>query len=1172
MSTTAPLTKRSLVSSSTAFHSFRNGLVVALAFVSACAGGLAFAGAANAAPIPNTFASANDFPTKVLIGESFTFKVRLKNNGTNTGYAPFIDLAFDYRGADAFTTGDQCDGVFFQNAELVDINGAPPTLVRTTVPNVSFPSHPDCTLPPFGTSLNHPYGLPASIVPLGWQITTVELPFGSYEPGQPAAVLKVTAKVDEFADLGTPLRICFRGGFRYGSTATGVGSTPPAPQSEVGANVTSDWNCKTVKPAVVTLKKKYSGPEDETVSGPNFVRGYTVVANIANGQTINNFTIKDFVPSSLTLSPTNPLTNVKVWKGSASVPIFMGTGSVCPPGNLNNAMLTVAGGTLTVLLCDPVTGTTILNDVTLKFSFYVKQGVVPQNCIPKTIINLAQVIGDWVPLDPRDVPILGSVLASAKKAITAKCLAIQKSVNRISTVPGDTLTYTLRFQVSDYFTIGKMVVRDVLADGQTFVPDSADLVMQDRYGTSLRAYTPDPFFSDLLGSPGPATNWCLAGDPLRLVKGGRILTFAISTPSIPRHMPPDGLLTGGRAFLPDAGAATGTITFKAKVGPNSYTYPKPGNQNIDEHDPINNCVAITGRKFVNSSASPTATTVQAKDGSKTGITVRFGKFTKRILKITRNGVSQSLTPPLAPNLTVGDLITFELRYPFPTTDTEHFSIKDWPPQPALKTAGFSPGVPPCPPWPSVPPVKSACWIGTGGAASLPNPTVSLIGGSTGLRFNFIPAFINNSNISGLIRLRFTLRKSNDPYADGLHLTNVAQQCEKNSYLTQFCQVAIAAFTAQEPALRIHKGVLATTNTHDGLLPPPPFPITPGNVATYAGQNVGGGVDAGDTITYVIAVVNYGSAPGGAFGTTIQDPALPPGLTLLPGSTTVTNGCNITPLLTTGSLSSGLTLTAPLPGSSASPLCKSVALITFKATMDANIQPGCYSNTATITAYYSTAHVHIPSPSVRTAVPQKLNFAPTLGGQLSDTAQVCVRPVLNKSLKSTDNLNTLGNIVTSLETVRYRLEIQVPEGVSPGFTITELLPAGLSYWGSATVATVSTTNNGVTASLYPTAWTPGDETTLGSINPTVQIIATGIVMPIPVNPYPCVDPTPSPVFMLGNVTNTDSDNNLEYIILEFDAKMCDGLKAGITLSNTFSLGLSNGQTYGPSPSVVLIGVP
>ncbi len=35
--------------------------------------------------------------------------------------------------------------------------------------------------------------------------------------------------------------------------------------------------------------------------------------------------------------------------------------------------------------------------------------------------------------------------------------------------------------------------------------------------------------------------------------------------------------------------------------------------------------------------------------------------------------------------------------------------------------------------------------------------------------------------------------------------------------------------------------------------------------------------------------------------------------------------------------------------------------------------------------------------------------------------------------------------------------------------------------------------------------------------------------------------------------------------------CAGLKAGRTLSNTFSLDLSNGQTYGPSPAVVLTGV-
>ncbi len=51
MSATDPLTKRSLVSA----HSFRTGLVVALAFLSVCAGGLA--GAANAAPVPKTFAT-----------------------------------------------------------------------------------------------------------------------------------------------------------------------------------------------------------------------------------------------------------------------------------------------------------------------------------------------------------------------------------------------------------------------------------------------------------------------------------------------------------------------------------------------------------------------------------------------------------------------------------------------------------------------------------------------------------------------------------------------------------------------------------------------------------------------------------------------------------------------------------------------------------------------------------------------------------------------------------------------------------------------------------------------------------------------------------------------------------------------------------------------------------
>jgi uncharacterized repeat protein (TIGR01451 family) len=1208
---------------------WRRRLAVAFVFASAVTGWLVFAGAAGALPpLPQT--GVTGLPADVLIGDSFTFLVHFRNvPGRDTGYGPFIDLAFDYHGADGFA-GGHCDGVFFQNAVLVGVTGSLPPLVRTNMPAGTYPTGTDCTVPPFGTTLSHPYGLPPVTVPLGWHITTVELPFGSFEASQPDIVLKVTAKLDEFADEGTPPldNICFRGGFRYGSTPTGVGSTPPAPQFEKSPNVLGDWHCEKVTPQVLTLKKTYIGPESETAAGPNFMKTFKVTANIANMQKIQHLTLKDVMAPAAALATSN----LVVMAGGTTLPVVTGG---CLPGKAN---LTTTGTGFDVELCDPVTGGTGVEDVKLTYSFYVKPGVVPQSCVPRQITNTVQAYGDWTPLDTRDVPPPpGSLLDSASTVFSAKCLAIQKSVNMTSTRPGDTLTYTLSFQVSDYFTIGYMVVTDFLADGQRFVPNSATLIMKDRFGSSIRMNPIAPYFNKVIVGP-PAS--CLAGDPPKLVKGGTVLTFHVSTAAIQRHQPPRGLLTGGLAFPPNMGPAMGTITFKAKVGwpvsatnppgSNSYFYAKPGNENLDEHDPINNCVGIRGTKFVNTPTFPPPATPfnNVHDGSMTGIRIRAGVFTKKIFAIRRNG-----TLFLAPSsllLAADDQITFELRYALPTTDIEHFTIRDWAPQPALKIPSFfATAVPACI-GSGAPAVNHACRAFTGQVNALVPSVTAAVAGGNSLKFNFAPAtFGNNANTPSTIRLRFTLKMSNDLYADLLHLTNEAQQCEENSFGDPSCQVAIAEFIASEPLLQIRKGVIETTNpdsnpnavyvqtptappnvTFSGgpLTASPSFfgsglPMTEATLDVagqprYLNSDVVGGLQANDVVTFAIVVGNYGSSHWGAFDTKITD-SLPPQLTLVPGSLAVRWG-NGTSIPFNGNLfGAGLVLTdvsatqgrlfadTAAPGPSTN--FRSIAIITYRAKLASTFAPGCVANSASIAHYAAAPYTGLPGFRIDLA---GIDLGPTggLAGTIApgttpgDGATACAGPILTKSIRrtsetSTDPSNSLSPFplliapLTIGEIVRYRLKIEVPALVYPQFKITDLLPPSLAYLndGTTKIAYVEDAPGGNVFSPAPIGtapFKPGNESTEPGITPTFVLPPANILG----GSFNCASPGADPTFDLGNLTNNESDSNKEFVIIEFNALVCNTplnqnsgslMNNGTLLTNSFTTQVSSGS---PIPSL------
>ena len=48
----------------------------------------------------------------------------------------------------------------------------------------------------------------------------------------------------------------------------------------------------------MSLVKRYNGPELESATGPSFVQSHTISVDIANGQTVDSFTISDFLPDN----------------------------------------------------------------------------------------------------------------------------------------------------------------------------------------------------------------------------------------------------------------------------------------------------------------------------------------------------------------------------------------------------------------------------------------------------------------------------------------------------------------------------------------------------------------------------------------------------------------------------------------------------------------------------------------------------------------------------------------------------------------------------------------------------------------------------------------------------------------------------------------------------------
>ncbi|NTV37928.1 MAG: hypothetical protein HGA82_01875, partial [Anaerolineales bacterium] len=381
-------------------------------------------------------------PAEALIGSQVTFTVTFDNNGDEPGYGPYIDVILPAIGTDG------SDGLTFQSASYL---GA--ALPDAPVVQI-FPAPTGC--------VDHPWAIDNTGAPvqvcgtIGDQLVSLMLPFGSFFPQQPPAPITVVANLSNFADLGAPLTVQANAGFIYGRTPINDYATDP---SRIGAS-----DSAAITPTLFNLAKEYIGPEDETATGPNFPRQYTITVDIANGQPINGFCITDLLPNNmqyLQLDSSTP------GGGVATEEPVLGAARNPPDNDLEVCWVTV-------------TGTAGANDASITFSYFIPlndaNGAAVINAdsgddVPS--IDDAAASGSWDPLDPGD-PVTPAVsdVSSNDHALTDKSIAIQKSGGILTdnTAPGlspeDVLVYTLEFQVSDYFAFQDLVLRDILSDGQ----------------------------------------------------------------------------------------------------------------------------------------------------------------------------------------------------------------------------------------------------------------------------------------------------------------------------------------------------------------------------------------------------------------------------------------------------------------------------------------------------------------------------------------------------------------------------------------------------------------------------------------------------------------------------------------------------------------------------------
>ncbi|MDO9300035.1 MAG: hypothetical protein Q7T89_01570, partial [Anaerolineales bacterium] len=753
-------------------------------------------------------------PASVQIGQAFSFTATFDNTDTTApGYGPFIDLYFPVTGVDGAGAAID-DGVDFTSATFL---GAPVTAVSNTfgaagtggcIAPLGPVTHPYAVLFPSGAA-HVVCGTP------GDKLVTLQLPFGYFAPDQPAAVVTVNATLSNLADANTALNIRARGGYQFGATPTNdwcclEGSIVRPP------GTATVWPASPLTPVLLSLTKSYIGPEDETASGPNYPRQYTLTVDIAAGQQVTSLIVTDTLPS-----------NMQYVSVASSSPAATCTTVPAP--------LTTPGGALT---CNfgTVTGGAGASDATVTFNFYIPLNNSGATAVinavsgdDATSLNTSSVTGSWDPIDIRDplTPVTaGGVCPTGCHTLTDKSIAIQKSVSNTtdaSNSPGDILEYRLEFQVSDFFSFQNVFLTDVISDGQRITGTPTLQVDGNNYALISAAmnaanYTVD---NSQIGNSGPGLDGTDGSQTIIFRISDEIITRGNTGGLIGGCIPVAG--TGGpvpNCGTYNNGATTGVIVFRAVIQDQfTDTYPS-GDPSVDHGDILTNNVTVTGA-LLSVTNNSTVTGQSEADTSSTSVSIAFGSLAKTVYAVNGITCEPCATEISTDGVSPGDTLTFRLRYVQPSSDFEQTVLTDYLPLPifdATDVTTFTNLV-------SGTPASGFANLGPADTYhSLPGAVIpSMVTNATNNTVSFTyGAYDSPTNTTSEIDLLFTVTLSAEPFADGLFLTNQANSAEGTTNAGDQTLNTILQIKINEPVLIPKKSAVSTNSTAGGITFTPPI--------------------------------------------------------------------------------------------------------------------------------------------------------------------------------------------------------------------------------------------------------------------------------------------------------------------------------------------------------------
>ncbi len=1007
-------------------------------------------------------------PTEVLLGKDFTQTLTFDNTAANgTGYGPFVEL-FVPTAVDTAAIADY--RAVLNSAKFLGADVSVQAITLTTTdPNhlgvlgAYNPLRLDASGKP--TFVTAPPGFQA-----GDTMYVLTLPFGSFTSTQPKAEVTLNFSLDSRSELTSTqgLKMVARGGYQYGADAL---NNPGSDPVIMGADVQSGLNVKLldVKTAINTQPG-----EGETATGSSHPAHYVVTlepAPATSGRPINNLTFNLKLPDDVQ------------WTGGA---IAVSGGGVA----------TYDAPTRTVT----VTYASISAQQTIDIPVFVPQTAVGGSQVIDPVtgdhvqVNLSPTYtysaSNWTPaagsFDSGAKPVSGSGNGT-EPSFVAKPFAVQvgssidTNTGPAGFSPGDIVKYTINFQVSDYFDLSNFKLEDILGDGMTLLPGMTPVLSVTRNGASAVSYNfgaiADPMTTDngqtVATSGGIANSWNYEA---RDANGQTKIVFDVGA-LLAAQAGGNSTLVGG------SNGTSGSVTFYAKVL-DHYT-DSNGGASLRESDVATNTVKGTGDVTSHIPGSVPTTEI---DNSAVTNQVASGNLAMEITKVGNTTVNPGDTV----NVQAGQLVTYTVTYDLTQGDYGNLDLNAFLPLPVYNLSTMTAGN-----GTDVNTFKVLSDSDRPGGPSTPTVTVDTVGNS--LSFNF-GTYDSTANPAGQkVTVQFTLRASDQPFADGLALTAQAQASYTNAAGTNISDAAIRQQTMNEPSLKTKTGVVslvenngtaASGATYTGDTGTPNAnptgifqPSGNGNVFTgtipdtIAGtnalnQNVSG-ADGLDAVRIVQTVENVGH--GVAYDVIVRG-QLPSGYSA--GDVTnlkVTRGDG-TVLAFTGTAADFFTSGIQVHGGDGTQ--NSVVLEKTGDATNRDILYVTYDVKLTGTQAVGTALAFagsIVNWSGANNGPGFVTSGVPVGGtaaNLTDNATVTTTNAsFTKTITSTDNPNTAGTDVVVGETITYTFTITLPEGEMGSVVFSDVMPTYLSN----VVVTGVTAAAGVTADSLAVTYDAGTRT-------------------------------------------------------------------------------------------------